>query len=223
MVSPRRRQPRTRWLWVYAARGVDECGTIGRFAGCRVHPGQANSVQARLFRASRAIPLAARQSNHYYSAPDTKHGDIPSIDKCTPLVPHCPIEVTNRIAPSACHSDIVLTFELHDRIMDLSPLESLGKIAGLGGIALGVVVVLVRPVIDRVSTTPPEQRASLLRLITIGTFGVGALGIVAWLVSGLSIGNVTASGGGVAAGRDINGPVATNQPPGGAAPPSVKP
>jgi hypothetical protein len=43
----------------------------------------------------------------------------------------------------------------------------------------------------------------------MGAFGIGALGIVAWLISGLQGGNVTASGGGIAAGRDISGTVST--------------
>jgi hypothetical protein len=70
--------------------------------------------------------------------------------------------------------------------MDLSSLASLGKVAGLGGIALGVVVLLVRPVIDRTSGVPAAQRGPLLRFVAMGSFGIGVLGIVAWLVSGLS-------------------------------------
>ena len=42
--------------------------------------------------------------------------------------------------------------------MDLSSLAALGKIAGLGGIALGVVVMLIRPIIDRASSLPEAQR-----------------------------------------------------------------
>jgi hypothetical protein len=90
--------------------------------------------------------------------------------------------------------------------MDLSSLASLGKIAGLGGIGLGVVVLLVRPVIDRTSDVPAAQRGPLLRFIAMGAFGIGALGIVAWLVSGMSVGNVTvtAGQGGLAAGHDVS-------------------
>jgi hypothetical protein len=89
--------------------------------------------------------------------------------------------------------------------LDLSSLASLGKVTGLGGIALGVVVLLVRPIIDRVSSVPAAERASVLRFVAKGAFGIGALGIVAWLVSGLPGGNVTSGAGGVAAGRDISG------------------
>jgi hypothetical protein len=100
--------------------------------------------------------------------------------------------------------------------MDLSSLAALGKIAGLGGIAIGVVVLLIRPLIARASSVPAPQRAPLLRLVAMGAFGIGALGIVAWLITGIQGSNVTASGGGVAAGRDISGNVST----GGAPPPS---
>jgi hypothetical protein len=66
--------------------------------------------------------------------------------------------------------------------LDLSALASLGKVAGLGGIAIGVVALLVRPIIDRASSAPAAQRAPLLRFAAMGAFGIGALGI-AWLVS----------------------------------------
>jgi hypothetical protein len=100
--------------------------------------------------------------------------------------------------------------------MDLSSLASLGKIAGLGGIALGVVVLLVRPIIDRTSGVPAAQRGPLLRFVATGAFGIGALGIVAWLVSGLLVGGnvtVTAGQGGVAAGRNVSGNTITIDAP----------
>jgi hypothetical protein len=106
--------------------------------------------------------------------------------------------------------------------MDLSSLASLGKVAGLGGIAVGVVVLLVRPIIDRASSVPAAQRAPLLRFVAMCAFGIGALGIVAWLVSGVAGGNVTvtSSQGGLAAGRDIFGNTVTlSAPQGGGAPP----
>jgi hypothetical protein len=95
--------------------------------------------------------------------------------------------------------------------MDLSSLETLGKVAGLSGNAIGVVALLVRPLIDRVSSLPAAQRAPLLRLVATGAFGIGPLGIVAWLVSGMQGGNVLAASGGVAAGRDITGTVSTRR------------
>ena len=102
--------------------------------------------------------------------------------------------------------------------MDLSSLATLGKVAGLGGIAIGLVVLLVRPLINQASALPARQRVPLLRLVAMGAFAIGALGIIAWLVSGLQGGNVTATGGGVAAGRDISGTVSTATPQDGGAP-----
>ena len=111
--------------------------------------------------------------------------------------------------------------------MDLSSLASLGKVAGLGGIALGVVVLLVRPVIDRMSHVPAAQRGPLLRFIATGAFGIGALGIVAWLMSGLLVGgNVTVTAGqsGVAAGRNVSGNTITiGTPPVSTQAPEAKP
>lgn len=110
------------------------------------------------------------------------------------------------------------------QVMDLSSLASLGKIAGLGGIAIGVVALLVRPIIDRVSSVPAAERAPMLRFVAMGAFGIGALGIVAWLVSGLSGGNVTAGAGGVVVGRDITGgTITTNAPSGASTPPTGTP
>jgi hypothetical protein len=108
--------------------------------------------------------------------------------------------------------------------VDISSLESLGKVAGLGGIAIGVVLLLVRPIIDQASSVPVAQRTPMLRFIAMGAFGIGALGTVAWLISGLSGGNVTSGAGGVAAGRDIFGSTITLAPQGGSgAPPPATP
>lgn len=111
--------------------------------------------------------------------------------------------------------------------MDLSSLATLGKVAGLGGVALGVVALLVRPVIDRAADVPAAQRGPLLRFIAMGAFGIGALGIVAWLVSSL-VGErtVTAGLGGMAGGRDVSGnTVSIGQLPqaGGTSPPAAGP
>jgi hypothetical protein len=55
-----------------------------------------------------------------------------------------------------------------------------------GGIAIGAVVIIIRGIIDKTSSVPAKHRASTLRLLAIGAFGVGALGIVAWVASGWS-------------------------------------
>jgi hypothetical protein len=66
--------------------------------------------------------------------------------------------------------------------MDLSPLAGLGKVAGIGGIALGVVVLLLRPVIDQSGSLPQPTQGWLLLTIAVGAFVVGLLGMVLWVL-----------------------------------------
>jgi hypothetical protein len=64
----------------------------------------------------------------------------------------------------------------------------------------------------------------MLRFVATGAFGIGALGIVAWLISGLSGGNVTSGPGGVAVGHDITGgTTTTNALPSASTPPAGTP
>jgi hypothetical protein len=70
--------------------------------------------------------------------------------------------------------------------MDLSQLKSLGEVAGIGGIALGVVVLLVRPLIGTIPGLPENARAGTVKWIAAGCFVIGALGIVAWTVGNRS-------------------------------------
>jgi len=79
--------------------------------------------------------------------------------------------------------------------LDLPQLELLGKVAGIGGIAIGAVVVIIRAVLDKTSSVPTKQRASMLRLLAIGAFGVGALGIMAWVANGWSSGQKASTRG----------------------------
>jgi hypothetical protein len=72
--------------------------------------------------------------------------------------------------------------------MDLSQLKSLGEIAGIGGIALGVVILLIRPLIATIAGLPKDARAGPVKLIAIGCFAIGALGIAAWTISSHSNG-----------------------------------
>jgi hypothetical protein len=58
-------------------------------------------------------------------------------------------------------------------------LAALGKIAGLAGIAVGMVVLLIRPIIAKAGPLPLRERAPMLRLIAIGAFAIGGLGIAA--------------------------------------------
>jgi len=70
--------------------------------------------------------------------------------------------------------------------VDIAQLELLGKVAGIGGIAIGAVVLVVRSVVAKTSEIPAEQRAASLRLVAIGAFVIGALGIGAWVIAGVN-------------------------------------
>jgi hypothetical protein len=72
--------------------------------------------------------------------------------------------------------------------MDLSQLKSLGEIAGIGGIALGVVVLVLRPLIATIAGLPKDARAGPVKLIAVGCFVIGALGIAAWTIGNRSSG-----------------------------------
>jgi hypothetical protein len=91
--------------------------------------------------------------------------------------------------------------------MGLGSLAALGKIAGLGGIAIGVLVLLIRPIVEKSKSLPVAQRAPLLRLIAVGAFGIGALGVIAWWSSNSPASPPSVSAGpcGVAAGHDASG------------------
>jgi len=79
--------------------------------------------------------------------------------------------------------------------LDLPQLELLGKVAGIGGIAIGAVVVIFREILDKSASIPLRQRAAMLRLVAIGAFSLGALGIMAWLASGWFLGQTAATRG----------------------------
>jgi hypothetical protein len=115
--------------------------------------------------------------------------------------------------------------------MDLSQLKSLGEIAGVGGIALGVVVLLVRPLIAAITGLPKDSRAGPVKLIAIGCFIIGALGIAAWTISSQSNGRQVStraaqspgviSGGDVSVGYGVSSAAQPGAPPGDApSPPS---
>ena len=69
--------------------------------------------------------------------------------------------------------------------MDLSQLKPLGEVAGIGGIALGVVVLVLRPLIRSIAGLPKDSRAGPVKLIAIGCFVIGGLGIAGGLIVGV--------------------------------------
>jgi hypothetical protein len=78
--------------------------------------------------------------------------------------------------------------------MDLSSLAELGKVAGVAGIAIGLIALLAPQFVSGATSLPRGERAPTLRLIAIGAFAIGALGIVAWLVAGMQLGTSVKTG-----------------------------
>jgi hypothetical protein len=111
--------------------------------------------------------------------------------------------------------------------MDLSQLKSLGEIAGIGGIALGVVVLLMRPLIATIAGLPKDARAGPVKLIAIGCFAIGALGIAAWTISSHSNGRQVSTRGvqspGVISGGDATVTYGTLPAPQSGSPPADTP
>jgi hypothetical protein len=92
--------------------------------------------------------------------------------------------------------------------MDLSSLAELGKVAGVAGIAIGMIVLIARPMIEGAKDLPRAERAPIFRLVGIGAFAIGSLGIAAWLIvaiaappsGGSASGNCNVASGGIGSG-----------------------
>ena len=71
--------------------------------------------------------------------------------------------------------------------MELQVLQAVGKIAGIGGLALGVFVLLFEEVIRKniFPMLSDEHASGLIRQFMYLTFGVAVLGIAAWTVVAL--------------------------------------
>jgi hypothetical protein len=67
--------------------------------------------------------------------------------------------------------------------MDSQLLLQVGRVAGLGGVALGVLLIVFREVLRKniFPQLPKTHAYKILRLIVILTFGIAALGISAWV------------------------------------------
>ena len=70
--------------------------------------------------------------------------------------------------------------------MDASVLKEVGQIAGIGGLALGVFLLLFREVIRKniFPKLPAREADRLLRLITGAVWSVTIIGILAWVYVG---------------------------------------
>jgi hypothetical protein len=106
--------------------------------------------------------------------------------------------------------------------MNLAPLATLGKVAGIGGIALGVVVLLGDKLIGAAAGLPAADRAPTIQLLTICCFGIGALGLVVWLMATRSGGPSASTKGKSAPAINAGGNVAVNAPSAPSAPRAAK-
>jgi hypothetical protein len=91
--------------------------------------------------------------------------------------------------------------------MDAKLLEIVGQIAGIGGLALGVLLIVFRDIIRKniFPKLPPAQAYRLLRLITAAVWSVAVIGIIAWAFVSLGPRSVIATGGSVAIGGNASG------------------
>ena len=97
--------------------------------------------------------------------------------------------------------------------MDAELLKVVGQIAGIGGLALGVFLLLFREVIRKkiFPMLPPIQAYRLLRMIIIAVWSVAIVGIAAWVYIGDgSARAVSADNGGIAIGGDVSGSTLDN-------------
>jgi hypothetical protein len=67
--------------------------------------------------------------------------------------------------------------------MDADVLNIVGQVAGIGGLALGVFLLLFRDIIRKniFPKLPPAGAYRLLRLITVAVWSVAIVGIAAWV------------------------------------------
>lgn len=93
--------------------------------------------------------------------------------------------------------------------METELLQSLGKIAGIGGIALGVFFLIVKYVLAMVQPTrlPSAQTSALLNRTLLAAWSIAVLGVSAWFIGNMVANQPAplAAEGGVATGRDIKG------------------
>ena len=71
--------------------------------------------------------------------------------------------------------------------MESKLLASVGKVAGLGGIALGVVLLIFRGVLEKQflpqAGLEPGQAFAVILSLMILTFGIAGIGVIAWLIA----------------------------------------
>jgi hypothetical protein len=94
--------------------------------------------------------------------------------------------------------------------MEADILKTVGQIAGIGGLALGVFLLLFRDIIRKniFPKLPAPEAYRLLRLITLAAWSIAVVGIGAWvLVSYSGSGATVKADCGVAVGGNVSGTV----------------
>src|SRR5690349_8587146 len=66
---------------------------------------------------------------------------------------------------------------------DAALLKTVGEIAGIGGLALGVFLILFRAVLTKLPRVPSKSALEAVKLFMWLTFAIAALGIAAWIYS----------------------------------------
>jgi hypothetical protein len=91
--------------------------------------------------------------------------------------------------------------------MNADVLKVVGQVAGIGGLALGVFLLLFRDIIRKniFPKLPPAEAYRLLRLITVAVWSVAIVGIAAWVYTSQAHVSVQAGDCGVAVGGSVSG------------------
>ncbi len=93
--------------------------------------------------------------------------------------------------------------------MEAELLITFGQIAGIGGIALGVFLLLFRDIIRKniFPKLPALEAYRLLRVITLAVWSIAVVGIGAWVLVSYGSGMTVKADCGVAVGGSVSGTV----------------
>jgi hypothetical protein len=96
--------------------------------------------------------------------------------------------------------------------MEADILKAVGQIAGIGGLALGVFLLLFRDIIRKniFPKMPAPEAYRLLRLITVAVWSIAVVGIGAWVFVSHGSGATVKADCGVAVGGNVSGTVTSN-------------
>src|SRR5712691_11416254 len=92
--------------------------------------------------------------------------------------------------------------------MEAEILKVVGQIAGIGGLALGVLLIVFRDIVRKkiFPKLPQAEAYRLLRLITIAVWSVAVIGIFAWIIPPPKV----SADCGIAVGGNVSGSTVTS-------------